>query len=179
MGFFVDPPLARKQPLPDFVGPITRLGVCTASSWSTVVFCACKHGQVSCSWGIEGQQATSQLPPEQLDECGGWYFIRFVIANVQVTPASQDIVYTISHGNGQTSGRIQVPGSQQEWNLVAYSCYDQRRGIGEALWADLSGASSCFEAVSHFLAVNEAVNTQQCTRCASAYLLCYRIALCI
>ena len=139
MGFYVDPPQSRKEPLPEFVGPIVRLGVCTPASWSAVVFCACKHGQVSCSWGIEGQQATSQLPSERLDECSGWQFIRFTIANVHPTPASQDIVYTLSHGSSQVSGRIQVPGSHQEWNLVAYSCYDQRRGCGEALWHDISG----------------------------------------
>ena len=138
MGFYVELPEHRKQPVPELVGPIVRLGVCTTSTWNAVVFVACKHTRLSFTWGIEGQQASAQVPPESLGNAAGWYFFRFPIKNVKLQPASQTIVYSIENGAKTLEARIPVAGVDQEWNVMAYSCYDQRRAVGEALWRDVS-----------------------------------------
>lgn len=140
MGFYVDTPQARTGAIPEFVGPVVLLGVCTPTTWNAYVFVACKHTHVTFSWGIEGQQAGVQVPAEPLDSAGGWYFFRFPISNVQVGIGSQIIRYQIQHGSDVVAAHIPVAGAQQEWNMVAYSCYDQRRAVGEALWRNINGA---------------------------------------
>jgi hypothetical protein len=150
MGFFVDLPAKRKVPLPNFVGPIVRLGPCTTGTWSGVVFFACKHDRVSVSWTIDGQQAAAPSTPEILDTCEGWNLIRFTISAVPLHSSSQTISYVVRHGdNGSVAGHIPLAGSNQEWNLVAYSCYDQRRAVGEALWYDMAGVNRIVSLLTH------------------------------
>ena len=140
MGFYVELPEHRKKPIPEFVGPVIRLGVCTTTTWNACVFVACKHNQLQFTWSIEGQQSGGQVQPESAGTAAGWYFFRFPLSDVQLQPQPQTIVYEIRNGAKVVSARIPVAGSQQEWNLMAYSCYDQRRAVGEALWHDASGA---------------------------------------
>jgi hypothetical protein len=149
MGFFVDLPAKRKAPIPDFVGPTVRLGPCTPETWSGVVFFACKHDQVSVQWTIDGQQAADPCNYEIVDQCEGWNFMRFTIPSVPLRASSQTISYVVRYGeSGNATGQIPVAGNNQEWNLVAYSCYDQRRSMGEALWFDMAGTCAVFVNIS-------------------------------
>jgi hypothetical protein len=60
---------------------------------------------------------------------------------VKMQHQQQYVSYTIQNGAKEVSARIPVAGAQQEWNLMAYSCYDQRRAVGEALWHDVTGSN--------------------------------------
>ena len=141
MGFYVELPDKRRTQLPDVVGPFVRLGVCTAKTWSAVVCVAARvHTQVQFSWGIDGQQAKAQAALEQIDESGGWKFLRGSIQGVQLQAAAQTISYELETSTNVIRASIPVAGAQQDWSITAYSCYDQRRAMGEALWRHMAGA---------------------------------------
>ena len=110
MGFFVDLPEHRKQPVPELVGPIVRLGVCTAQTWSAVVFVACKHQHVELVWSTEGKTDKTRPEAETLGTAGGWHFFRWTLDNVQLAKESQTIVYELTNGAKTTKERIIVPG---------------------------------------------------------------------
>lgn len=141
MGFFVPEPTKRGRPLPTMVGPVVRLGVCDAATWRAVVLVVCKHTDVEFVWHSPSTQEAI-APSEVMMSADGWRFLRFKLA-VPVTDGAQQVLYRVKDRRslGEVkNGCITVAGRADEWNLVAYSCYDQRRAIGEALWRDVAGA---------------------------------------
>jgi hypothetical protein len=141
MGFFVPEPAKRGSPLPTMVGPVVRLGVCDAATWRAVVLVMCKHTDVEFVWHSPSTQEAI-APPELMMSADGWRFLRFKLV-VPLADSAQQVHYRVKDRRSLgefKDGCITVAGKADEWNLVAYSCYDQRRAIGEALWRDVAGA---------------------------------------
>jgi hypothetical protein len=138
MGFFVAEPAHREGRLPDIVGPTVYLRPCTEESWSACIFVASRHRSLSIHYDT-GSNEVKELPVDIMESCGEWFFMRFVFNAIRVRDDAQIVTYTIVGGSQDVGGRIPVAGKRDEWNIVAYSCYDQRRAIGEKLWEDISG----------------------------------------
>lgn len=68
-----------------------------------------------------------------------WQFCRIVLPCVKYTRQSRVMNYSIQCKGLRMDGHIPIAGASEEWNLAAYSCYDQRRAIGERLWQEMSG----------------------------------------
>lgn len=145
MGFHVPEPEARLAPLPDLINPIVRLGRCTSTEWNGVVFFACSSEKCS-GYCALGENTLTSCPVDTMDQCDydnrTWYFCRMVLPAVTYARQPQVMHYSIQCKGLRMDGHIPVAGKAQEWNLVAYSCYDQRRAIGERLWHHMSGMFS-------------------------------------
>lgn len=161
MGFYVEEPEGYKVALPDVVGPILRLGPrCSSTTWNAVVLIACKSqknglhasNEVTCEWTFEPSAPTWQSLTDpiildahslQEDTTHEWQFIRWVLPIVPLTEAAQSLQYRISvNASVAVSATIPIPALGEEWTVVAYSCYDQRRGLGHRLWDNIRGAFS-------------------------------------
>eukprot|EP00892_Ulva_mutabilis_P003438 jgi/Ulvmu1/1466/UM011_0196.1 len=141
MGFHVPEPESRLVPLPDLINPIVRLGRCSPTEWNAVVFFACTSESCSTFCALEG----SSLVPCAVDvmdrhvyDSRMWQFCRIVLPTVKYAQQSQVMNYSIQCKGLRMDGHIPIAGISEEWNLSAYSCYDQRRAIGERLWQDMS-----------------------------------------
>lgn len=145
MGFHVPEPASRLVPLPDLINPIVRLGRCSATEWNAVVFFACTSEACTAFCGLEG----TTLVPCAVDvmdrhayDSRTWVFCRVVLPTVTYARQSQGMNYSIKCKGLRMDGYIPIAGKNEEWNLAAYSCYDQRRAIGERLWQDMSGMAA-------------------------------------
>lgn len=144
MGYHVPEPEDYSSPLPDVVGPTIHLGVCTSSHWNAVLLAACKKRlSLTCHYSIDGQSIWEACASESLDTHGEWKFVRFKLPVVTLKPSAQTVHYKFSSGSSSeiACGAIPVAGAQMEWNVVSYSCYDQRRGVGSKLWQCITGVS--------------------------------------
>ena len=164
MGFNVPEPDEYSQPLPDLVGPLVRLGVCTSTTWNAVVLCAYKRSKssqsnpVTCEWKIQrngakwrGCESVTLDAHRSQDAASGsafeWQFIRFTLPTVPLKD-EQLLSYRISVDTMVSrSASIPIPAAKQEWRVVATSCYDQRRGVGKRLWKNIAGVASLAELI--------------------------------
>jgi hypothetical protein len=122
------------------VGPVVRLGVCDSATWRAVVLVICRHAEVEFFWQ-SASTPEALMSPEVMMIAEGWHFLRFKLS--VPLGKSQQVQYRVKDRKslGEVrDGCIPVPGKTDEWNVMAYSCYDQRRAIGEALWRDAAGA---------------------------------------
>lgn len=112
MGFNVPEPDEYSQPLPDLVGPLVHLGVCTSTTWNAVVLCAYKRSKssqsnpVTCEWKIQrdgakwrGCESVTLDAHRSQDAASGsafeWQFIRFTLPTVPLKD-EQVLSYRIS-----------------------------------------------------------------------------------
>jgi hypothetical protein len=153
MGFYVEEPQEyHKTPLPDLVGPIVRLSPCTSQEWKAVVLVVHRAGNnsnsssqsssLTCEWRIERDGATwTRLQGTILDTTSEWRFSRFTLPSVPLKDA-QVLQYRIRNQHAvSVSASIPIPARGKEWNVIAYSCFDQRRGYGHRLWKNITGVS--------------------------------------
>lgn len=133
-----------------------RLGVCTDTTWHAVVLCAYRSknsphsSPVTCEWQIKrdgakwrGCERVILDAHKSQDASSGsaceWQFIRFTLPTVPLKHA-QVLSYRISINKTVTcSASIPIPSAKEEWRVVAFSCYDQRRGLGKRLWKNITG----------------------------------------
>lgn len=133
------------MPLPDLINPIVRLGRCTATEWNAVVFFACTVENCSTFYGLDGSALTActvDVMDRHSYDSRTWLFCRIVLPTVKYTQQSQVMNYSIQCQGLRMDGHIPIAGKAEEWNLSAYSCYDQRRAIGERLWQEMTGVSA-------------------------------------
>lgn len=142
MGFHVPEPEGRLVALPDLINPIVRLGRCTATEWNAVVFFACTTSKCSAFCGLDDKgmaPCTVDVMDQHDYDSRTWQFCRIVLPTVTYARQSQVMHYSVQCTGQRFDGHIPIAGVQDEWNLAAYSCYDQRRAIGERLWQEMSG----------------------------------------
>lgn len=137
MGLFVEESEYRlTTPLPKVVGPTVKLLACSAVQWNCAVFVCCAGGAVQLRYSTD-ESCWHIVQPRKLAQHEEWEFFRFEISQMLEQP--KKLRYEVLHETKVArQGTINVPGSGQEWNIVAYSCYDQRRDVGERLWEHIA-----------------------------------------
>lgn len=158
MGFYVEEPDECQTALPDLVGPVLRLGVCTSSTWKAVVLVAYRCNKssqsnpVTCEWKLEHARGAKWRSCERValdthedsssaasEAAFEWQLLRFTLPTVPLKEA-QILQYRISIKKSvAVSASIPIPALHEEWRVLAYSCYDQRRGVGQRLWKNIAG----------------------------------------
>lgn len=106
------------------------------------MFFACTSSKCSATCGMDGEEPAScsiDVMDSHVYDSRTWQFCRIVLPSVKYTRQSRVMNYSIQCKGLRMDGHIPIAGGSEEWNLAAYSCYDQRRAIGERLWQEMSG----------------------------------------
>lgn len=149
MGFYVpEPDDIVQAKLPQVVGPQVFLRVQTEQLWNAAVCVSVRdevHAKASLrlTYTLGGNANTTEVPATVLADVLGWQILRFELA-VRAPAQGTHIVYQVvdAAGAAHAGGEIPLAARRSDWNLVAYSCYDQRRRIGEVLWEHSACAHS-------------------------------------